>query len=91
MILAKVLGNTEITTNMLPLNILNKMGSKIIQMDAETMSMSLRQARRMFEHRYLQEQMNRFGNNSSKVARFIGMERSTLYRKSVLWKSAQNC
>jgi two-component system nitrogen regulation response regulator NtrX len=81
MILAKIQGKTEITTNMLPLYVLNKVRSMVLQMDAEIMSIPLKKARGMFERRYLQEQMNRFDNNISKAANFIGMERSALHRK----------
>jgi two-component system nitrogen regulation response regulator NtrX len=81
MILAKIQGKSEITTNMLPLYILNKVRSMVLQMDAEIMSIPLKKARCMFERRYLQEQMNRFDNNISKASNFIGMERSALHRK----------
>ncbi|SPJ15746.1 hypothetical protein SBBP2_1730001 [Burkholderiales bacterium] len=35
----------------------------------------------MFERRYLDAQVSRFGGNISKTAAFIGMERSALHRK----------
>jgi len=41
----------------------------------------LREAREMFEREYLLAQVNRFGGNISKTARFVGMERSALHRK----------
>jgi two-component system nitrogen regulation response regulator NtrX len=81
MILAKIQGKTAITTNMLPLYVLNKVRSMVLQMDAEIMSIPLKKAREMFERRYLQEQMNRFDNNISKASSFVGMERSALHRK----------
>jgi two-component system nitrogen regulation response regulator NtrX len=81
MILAKIQGKTAITTNMLPLYVLNKVRSMVLQMDAEIMSIPLKRAREMFERRYLQEQMNRFDNNISKASSFVGMERSALHRK----------
>lgn len=43
--------------------------------------MPLREAREAFEREYLLAQVNRFGGNISKTARFIGMERSALHRK----------
>ncbi|WP_010301522.1 sigma-54-dependent transcriptional regulator [Candidatus Odyssella thessalonicensis] len=43
--------------------------------------MPLREAREAFEREYLLTQVNRFGGNISKTARFIGMERSALHRK----------
>ncbi|MEM9716563.1 MAG: sigma-54 dependent transcriptional regulator, partial [Pseudomonadota bacterium] len=44
-------------------------------------SLSLREAREIFERDYLIAQINRFGGNISKTATFIGMERSALHRK----------
>ena len=44
-------------------------------------SMSLREAREVFERDYLTAQIARFGGNISKTATFIGMERSALHRK----------
>ncbi|MEO0343393.1 MAG: sigma-54 dependent transcriptional regulator [Pseudomonadota bacterium] len=44
-------------------------------------SMSLRDARELFERGYLTTQIGRFGGNISKTASFIGMERSALHRK----------
>ncbi len=48
---------------------------------AEMMSLPLREAREVFERRYLDAQVSRFGGNISKTAAFIGMERSALHRK----------
>ena len=45
------------------------------------MGMPLREAREMFEREYLQAQVIRFGNNISRTATFVGMERSALHRK----------
>ncbi len=44
-------------------------------------TLSLRDAREMFEREYLMVQINRFGGNISKTATFVGMERSALHRK----------
>ena len=44
-------------------------------------SLSLREAREVFEKEYLMAQINRFGGNISKTAIFVGMERSALHRK----------
>jgi len=41
----------------------------------------LREAREVFEREYLVAQLNRFSNNISRTAEFIGMERSALHRK----------
>lgn len=44
-------------------------------------SLSLREAREVFEREYLTAQIARFGGNISRTAAFIGMERSALHRK----------
>ncbi len=48
---------------------------------AKMMSMSLREAREVFERQYLLAQVSRFGGNISRTAEFVGMERSALHRK----------
>ena len=45
------------------------------------MSMTLRDAREIFEREYLVAQIARFSGNISRTAEFIGMERSALHRK----------
>jgi two-component system, NtrC family, nitrogen regulation response regulator NtrX len=45
------------------------------------MGLTLRDAREVFEREYLLAQINRFGNNISRTAEFVGMERSALHRK----------
>lgn len=47
----------------------------------EVIGLPLRDARGIFEREYLVAQMERFGGNISRVAEFIGMERSALHRK----------
>ncbi len=47
----------------------------------EMMSLPLREARGIFERRYLEAQVMRFGGNISRTASFVGMERSALHRK----------
>jgi two-component system nitrogen regulation response regulator NtrX len=47
----------------------------------EIMSLPLREARELFERRYLDAQVTRFGGNISRTAAFVGMERSALHRK----------
>jgi two-component system, NtrC family, nitrogen regulation response regulator NtrX len=47
----------------------------------EVMSLPLREAREIFERRYLESQVARFGGNISRTAHFVGMERSALHRK----------
>lgn len=55
----------------------------VLQMEKgqQIMSLSLRDARELFEKEYLESQIRRFGGNISKTAHFIGMERSALHRK----------
>jgi two-component system nitrogen regulation response regulator NtrX len=48
---------------------------------SEVLTLPLRDAREIFERRYLQAQINRFGGNISRTAEFVGMERSALHRK----------
>jgi two-component system nitrogen regulation response regulator NtrX len=45
------------------------------------MALPLREARELFERRYLDAQVARFGGNISRTAIFVGMERSALHRK----------
>ncbi len=47
----------------------------------EFMGLELREAREKFEKIYIEGQLNKFGGNVSKTAKFIGMERSALHRK----------
>jgi two-component system nitrogen regulation response regulator NtrX len=48
---------------------------------AKLISLSLKDARSLFEHDYLMAQVERFSGNISQTAEFIGMERSALHRK----------
>ncbi len=48
---------------------------------SDTFSVPLKEARINFEKEYLTSQLNKFGGNISKTAKFVGMERSALYRK----------
>ena len=48
---------------------------------SEIMTLSLREAREVFEREYLTAQVMRFGGNISRTAAFVGMERSALHRK----------
>ena len=48
---------------------------------SENLSFTLREARENFEREYLSSQLKKFGGNISKMAKFIGMERSALHRK----------
>ena len=46
-----------------------------------SLSVPLKEARESFEKEYLTTQLKKFGGNISKTAKFVGMERSALYRK----------
>ncbi len=82
MILAGGGPDAVITASMLPQDV----GSMIPNMPngnggEHLMSLALREAREVFEREYLLAQINRFGNNISRTAEFVGMERSALHRK----------
>lgn len=44
-------------------------------------SLPLKEAREVFERRYLSAQLSRFGGRISRTARFVGMNRAALHRK----------
>jgi two-component system nitrogen regulation response regulator NtrX len=48
---------------------------------SEVMGLPMREAREVFERRYLLAQVTRFSGNISRTAHFVGMERSALHRK----------
>ncbi|MBB4076823.1 two-component system nitrogen regulation response regulator NtrX [Bartonella fuyuanensis] len=74
-------GDGPITADFLP----SEMSDSVprLQMDADEsiMDLPLREARELFEKRYLVAQIGRLGGNISRTAEFIGMERSALHRK----------
>ena len=74
---------TEITAAMMPGGISMRPSPRQVNgAGAEhLMAMPLRDAREAFERDYLAAQLGRFGNNISKTAAFVGMERSALHRK----------
>jgi len=47
----------------------------------DTLLIPLKEARENFEKEYLTTQLKKFGGNTSKTAKFVGMERSALHRK----------
>lgn len=51
------------------------------EVNADIMSLALRDARELFEKQYLAAQIERFGGNISRTSNFVGMERSALHRK----------
>ncbi|UTO28795.1 nitrogen assimilation response regulator NtrX [Bartonella harrusi] len=74
-------GDGPITAEFLPSEVSDSLPR--IQMDADEsiMDLPLREARELFEKRYLEAQIGRLGGNISRTAEFIGMERSALHRK----------
>ena len=83
LIMSPGIADEEITSEMLPTEITenNNISNKLGVIKGELMSLNLKQAREKFEKEYLLTQMSRFGNNVTKTANFIGMERSALHRK----------
>ncbi len=82
MILAGGEPEAVITADMLPQDV----GSMVPSMPTgnggeHLMGLPLREAREVFEREYLVAQISRFGNNISRTAEFVGMERSALHRK----------
>lgn len=70
-----------INSSMLPSEIFSNTPATLASIDTDIMSMPLREAREVFERKYLRAQISRFGGNISRAAQFIGMERSALHRK----------
>jgi two-component system nitrogen regulation response regulator NtrX len=74
--------NDPILPDMIPSELSDPEELSEIGLDsAEFAGLQLREARVIFERRYLEAQVSRFGGNISKTATFIGMERSALHRK----------
>ena len=73
--------DSVITADMLPDDVGSSVPFSADGGSEHLMSMSLRDAREIFERQYLIAQINRFGGNISKTAEFVGMERSALHRK----------
>lgn len=82
MILAGGDASTTINASMLPQDVGSMIPKTPNGNGGETLlGVPLREAREMFEREYLVAQINRFGNNISRTAEFVGMERSALHRK----------
>ena len=58
-----------------------KVDSLFQETSKNSLSIPLKEARENFEKEYLTTQLKKFGGNISKMAKFIGMERSALHRK----------
>jgi two-component system nitrogen regulation response regulator NtrX len=74
-------GETTISADHLPPDVVDMMPKISAQGDQHIMTLPLREARELFERDYLMAQINRFGGNISRTAEFVGMERSALHRK----------
>src|SRR5208337_167447 len=82
MILSTGDAGAEISADMLPRDIGELAPATPASVRGEKlMALPLREAREVFEREYLIAQLNRFSNNISRTAEFIGMERSALHRK----------
>lgn len=82
LIMAPSTVNSVVSSDMLPREIFSATPAAITpQVNTDIMSLSLREAREVFERQYLMAQIQRFGGNISRTANFIGMERSALHRK----------
>ncbi len=82
LIMAPGSGEETVDASMLPPDI-GSISPSFVRGEAgvEMMSLPLREARGIFERRYLEAQVMRFGGNISRTAGFVGMERSALHRK----------
>ncbi|WP_407965023.1 sigma-54-dependent transcriptional regulator [Bartonella sp. C271] len=70
-----------ITKELLPAEVSDSILHIQMDTDKNIMDLPLREARELFEKRYLMTQIERLGGNISRTAEFIGMERSALHRK----------
>ncbi|KEG16633.1 sigma-54-dependent transcriptional regulator [Bartonella bacilliformis] len=70
-----------ITPELLPFEVNDSFPHMQMETDESIMDLPLREARELFEKRYLTAQIGRLGGNISRTAEFIGMERSALHRK----------
>ncbi|WP_208441979.1 nitrogen assimilation response regulator NtrX [Bartonella raoultii] len=74
-------GDGPITADFLPSEVSDSLPRIQMDTDESIMDLPLREARELFEKRYLVAQIGRLGGNISRTAEFIGMERSALHRK----------
>ncbi len=82
LIMNPIEGGEVIRAEMLPQDVRMPTPSTLLPSNnEEVMSLSLREAREVFERQYLMAQVNRFSGNISRTAEFVGMERSALHRK----------
>lgn len=74
-------GDGPITADFLPSEVSDSLPRIQMDTDENIMDLPLREARELFEKKYLVAQIGRLGGNISRTAEFIGMERSALHRK----------
>ncbi|WP_019220415.1 sigma-54-dependent transcriptional regulator [Bartonella senegalensis] len=74
-------GDDPITAEFLPSEVSDSLPRLQMDTDESIMDLPLREARELFEKKYLEAQIGRLGGNISRTAEFIGMERSALHRK----------
>ena len=60
---------------------LNFIGDTSLLNDSEVLDHNIKNAREVFEKKYLEHNLNKFKKNISKMSLEIGMERTALYRK----------
>ena len=65
----------------LPKEIIMQEENDYSQYKDDNLTLTLKEAREIFEKNYLKKQLLKFDNNISHMAKFIGMERSALHRK----------
>ena len=71
----------QITEESLVKLLLNFVGDTNLVGDANLLDQNLKNAREIFEKKYLEYNLNKFNNNISEMSNEIGMERTALYRK----------
>jgi two-component system nitrogen regulation response regulator NtrX len=81
LILAPIDRKQPVGLDLLPAEIQNISRHAVSSGREQMMSFPLRGAREAFEREYLETQLHRFNGNISRMATFVGMERSALHRK----------
>ena len=71
----------QITRENLVKLMLNFIGDKNLIVETDFFDQNLKNAREIFEKKYLEYNLGKFNMNISKMSKQIGMERTALYRK----------
>ena len=71
----------QITEKSLVKLLLNFVENTNLVGDSNLLDQNLKNAREIFEKKYLEYNLNKFNNNISEMSHEIGMERTALYRK----------